>query len=69
MLWTARRISKSFRGGGGSVVELPECCFGTLAIPFIPVCQHLSEETLKAFYLVYICQGKYPTQGVNVNYF
>ena len=36
------------------------CCdnlirFGTLAIPFIPLCQCLSEETLKAagpFYLV-----------------
>ena len=30
-------------------------CFGTLAIPFTPLCQCLSEETLKAvgpFYLV-----------------
>ena len=36
-------------------------CFGTLAIPFTPLCQCLSEETLKAvgpFYLVSM-PGKY----------
>ena len=34
---------------------------GTLAIPFTPLCQCLSEETLKAvgpFYLVSICQAR-----------
>ena len=35
--------------------------FGTLAIPFTPLCQCLSEETLKAvgpFYRSGVCQGK-----------
>ena len=44
--------------------------FGTLIIPFTPLCQCLSEETLKAvgpFYLVSTPgEVKYPTQGVNV---
>ena len=42
----------------------------TLAISFTPLCQCLSEETLKAvgpFYLVPMPgEVKYPTQGVNV---
>ena len=36
-------------------ILLAELCFGTLAIPFTPVCQCLSKATLKAvgpFYLV-----------------
>ena len=45
--------------------------FGTLAIPFTPLCQCLSEETLKEavgpFYLVSMPgEVKDPTQGVNV---
>ena len=42
---------------------------GTLANPFILLCQCLSEETLKVvgpFYLVSMQAVKYPTQGVNV---
>ena len=36
--------------------------FGTLAIPFTPLCQCLSEETLKAVYLVSMPgEVKYPT--------
>ena len=44
--------------------------FGTLAIPFTPLCQCLSKETLKASgcYLVSLPGVvKYPTQGVNVS--
>ena len=44
-------------------------CFGTLAIPFTPLCQYLSEETLKVvgpFYLVSMPgEVKDPTQGVD----
>ena len=44
--------------------------FGTLAIPFTPLCQCLSEETLNAvgpFYLVSMPgEVKYPTQRANV---
>ena len=44
---------------GWSWVRIPlrQLRFGTLAIPFTPLCQCLSEETLKVvgpFYLVYI---------------
>ena len=42
-------------------------CFGTLAIPFTPLCQCLSEETLKAvgpFYLVSM-PGKYKIPPVH----
>ncbi len=38
-------------------IQLRQLCFGTSAIPFTPLCQCLSEETLKAagpFYLVYV---------------
>ena len=63
---------------GGAVVTgwswvrilLAELRSGTLAIPFTPLCQCLSEETLKAvgpFYLVSVSgEVKDPTQGVNV---
>ena len=49
---------------GWSIVQIPlrqHIRFGTLTIPFTPLCQGLSEETLKAvgpFYMVSICQGK-----------
>ena len=36
-------------------IPLRKLCFGTLAIPFTPLCQCLSEDTLKVvgpFYLV-----------------
>ena len=40
-------------------------CFGTLAIPFTPLCQCLSEETLKAVGPLYLVsmpgEVKYPT--------
>ena len=46
-----------FPAGLNRPVRIPvrKLCFGTLAIPFTPLCQCLSEETLKAvgpFYLV-----------------
>ena len=51
-----RRVRIGFESRCGKL------CFGTLAIPFTPLCQCLSEETLKAvgpLYLVSIrCQGK-----------
>ena len=47
-----------------------EKCLEALAISFTPLCQCLSEETLKAvcpFYLVSMSgEVKDPTQGVNV---
>ena len=42
-------------GGPGFLILLRQLRFGTLAIPFIPLCQSRSDETLKAvgpFYLV-----------------
>ena len=51
---------------GASVRILLAPCFRTLALPFTPLCQCLSEETLKAigrFYLVSMAEEvKYPTQ-------
>ena len=48
--WTGdRTVPAGFESHCGKL------CFGTLAIPFTPLCQSLSEETLKAvgpFYLV-----------------
>ena len=40
---------------GSSPTSVKKIIFGTLAIPFIPLCQSLSDETVKAvgpFYLV-----------------
>ena len=61
-----------WRPGAWSWVRilLRQLRFGTLAILFTPLCQCLSEETLKAvgpFYLVSMAgELKDPTQGVNV---
>ena len=50
-------------------IPLRQLRFGSLAIPFTPLCQCLSDDTLKAvdpFYLVSMSEVKDPTQGVNV---
>ena len=51
-------------------ILLAELRFRTLTIPFTPLCQCRSEDTLKAvgpFYLVPVPgEVKDPTQGVNV---
>ena len=53
-----------WRPGGPGLVRTPlrQLRFGTLAIPFTPLCQCLSEEIIKAagpFYLVSISTGVY----------
>ena len=68
--WVRLRALDWRPGGPG----FESCCgnFASelLAIPFTPLCQCLSEETLKTvgpFYLVSMpVEVKYPTQGVNV---
>ena len=51
-------------------IPMRQLRFGTLAIPLAPLCQCLSEETIKAvgpFYLVSMPgEVNDPTQGVNV---
>ena len=47
---------------GSTPTSVKTFLFGTLAIPFTPLCQCLSDETVKTvgpFYLVSRCQGKY----------
>ena len=60
-------VGLDWRPGGPGRVRIPlrQLRFGTLAIPFTPLCQCLSEETLKdvgPFYLVSMPgEVKYPT--------
>ena len=50
---------------GWSWVRIPlqQLCFGTLAIPFTPLCQCLLEETLKAVGPFYLVGSKRPHQS------
>ena len=68
--WVGSTVGESVGLTTGVVlglILLAELRFGTLAIPFTPLCQCLSKETLKAVgpsYLVAMPEGaKYPTQG------
>ena len=49
---------------GSSATSVKNVLFGTLAIPFTPLCQCLSDETLKAVVLFYLVsmpgEVKYP---------
>ena len=57
LTWTGdRTVSAGFESHCGKLR------FGTLAVPFTSLCQCLSEETLKAFYLMSMLgEVKYPT--------
>ena len=65
MLMTTIEVQKKLRVRDGFETHCGQLRFGTLAIPFTPPCQYLSEETLKAvgpFYLVSMPgEVKYPT--------
>ena len=64
------RASEWRPGGPGFEPYGDKLHFGTLAIPFIPLCQCLSEETLTDAGLFYLAsmpeEVKDPTHGVNV---
>ena len=68
--WSAQWSSGLERRTGDRVVLGSNPAGGTLPIPFTPLCQCISEETLKSvgpFYLVSMRRDvKYPTQGINV---
>ena len=68
--WVGSTVGESVGLATGvvlGVILLAELRFGTLAIPFTPLCQCLSKDTIKTlgpFYLVSMPEGaKYPTQG------